>query len=452
MTPRDRGRLVRQAVRRRVVVMIRPLVVLAVVAVLAACAVSAGKDPIRTWIQAQATPVATADSRAPLDDLAALSTAVGDAGVVGLGESTHGAAEEITLKHRTLRWLVERMGFRSVAWEEDWTVGVQIDDYLRTGHGDLAVLMTRMSPQWQSREVADVLAWLRDYNSRQRDPSAQVRFVGVEYYLTRALAYDAVDAYVARVAPEKTPELRADLQPLRPTSPDVWEHVQTTMTAPDKHTAVDHARRVRALLDRLPHPAGDPGDPEGALAHHHADHIVAFYEHYALPDPDALVYRDAHAAQDVAWWRDQHPGKIVYWAASPHTAVAPALRIAAPPGPDMRYPSAGAHLRERYGTDYRSIGFTFDHGSVDLGQGQTATMAPPAPHWFEHALAAAGHDQVVLDLHRSAPPSVRAWLDGPATTRGLAQAGPTGFIDGGSVSTWFDVIIHRQRISPAHPL
>ena len=41
------------------------------------------------------------------------------ASVVGLGESAHGAAEELTLKHRTLRLLVEDMGFRSVAWEED---------------------------------------------------------------------------------------------------------------------------------------------------------------------------------------------------------------------------------------------------------------------------------------------------------------------------------------------
>lgn len=444
MTPTSRSQIAGRITGRPV----GWLVVAGVVAVLAGCAAPVGGDPVVAWVQAAAAPVATVDPAAPLDDLAPLSPALENAEIVGLGESTHGAAEEITLKHRTLRFLVERMGFRSLAWEEDWTVGVQIDDYLRTGHGNLGVLVSQMSPQWQSREVADALGWLRDYNAHQRDPAAQVRFVGVEYYLTRALAYDAVESYIARIAPERLPELRADLQPLRPSTPDIWAHVQAVMAAPDKQAAVSHARRVRALIDQLPHAVGDP---DHALALHHAEHILAFYEHYALPGPDALVYRDAHAAENLAWWRDHHPGKIVYWAASPHTAVAPNLRIAMPPGPDMRFPSAGAHLRERYGPRYRSVGFTFDHGTVDLGQGQTATLPPPAPHWFEHRLAAAGHDQFVLDLHRAGPPAVRAWLDGPASTRGMAQAGPTSFIDGGSVSTWFDVLVHRQQISPTRP-
>ena len=80
-------------------------------------------------------PLTTVDPAAPLGDLTPLRRAIGDAEIVGLGESTHGAAEEETLKHRTLRLLVERMGFRSVAWEEDWSTGLQIDRYIRTGKG-----------------------------------------------------------------------------------------------------------------------------------------------------------------------------------------------------------------------------------------------------------------------------------------------------------------------------
>ena len=148
-------------------------------------------DPVTGWVRHHAAPLTTVDPAAPLGDLTPLGRAIGDAEIVGLGESTHGAAEEIALKHRTLRLLVERMGFRSVAWEEDWTTGLQIDNYIRTGKGDLDTLMRQMSPQWQSRQVADVLAWLRDYNTGRTD---KVRFVGVEYYLLGSLAYDAVDA------------------------------------------------------------------------------------------------------------------------------------------------------------------------------------------------------------------------------------------------------------------
>jgi Erythromycin esterase len=122
-------------------------------------------QPVTGWIRHHAIPLDTVDPAAPLGDLMPLRPAIGDAEIVGLGESTHGAAEEETLKLRILRLLVERMGFRSVAWEEDRTTGLLIDEYIRTGRGNLDTLMAQMSPKWQSLQVADVLAWLRDYNA-----------------------------------------------------------------------------------------------------------------------------------------------------------------------------------------------------------------------------------------------------------------------------------------------
>src|SRR5262245_8813665 len=83
-------------------------------------------------------------------DLAWLRRTVGDARIVGLGESTHGASELFRLKHRTLRFLVEELGFRSIAWEEDWTIGLQVNRYL-LGDGDLDQLIPKLSTTWRSR-------------------------------------------------------------------------------------------------------------------------------------------------------------------------------------------------------------------------------------------------------------------------------------------------------------
>ena len=120
--------------------------------------------------------------------------------------------------------LVEQLAFRSVAWEEDWTTGVEINDYIHGGPQDLTQLVASMSPQYQTQEVADVLSWLRRYNTGRQD---QVSFVGVEYYFTRRLAYDTVEAYVAAAAPRRLDELRRHLTPLRPTSDDPFEHIAT---------------------------------------------------------------------------------------------------------------------------------------------------------------------------------------------------------------------------------
>ena len=404
-------------------------------------------EPVSGWVRHNATALDTVDATGPLNDLEALRRSVDDAFVVGLGESVHGAAEETELKHRVLRLLVERMGFRTVAWEEDWTTGLLIDRYIRTGEGDLDELMSGMSGQYQTREVAEVLRWLRSYNAEH---AHNVRFVGVEYYYTRLSAYNAVAAYVAENAPQRLRELEEHLDPIRPTT-DIKEYVRAYygVRVEDKERNARDAREVHELVESLPH---TDGDGAYALALHHARQIRSFYEYYALEFNQANQHREAHAAANLRWWRDYSGGdEIAYWAASPHTANAPDLRIAVPaPDPEMRFASAGSYLRRWYGDGYLSIGFTFDHGRVYLGDGRTADQPKPKHEWFEKPFGDVRADQFALDLRRFAPPPVKDWLEGPIRTRGLPYAGPDSFIDGGSLAQWFDVIVHRQTVSPAH--
>jgi erythromycin esterase len=398
---------------------------------------------VASWVAHHATPLATTDPRAALDDLAPLGRSVGEAEITGLGESARGAAEELELKLRVLRFLVEERGFRSVAWEEDWATGQRIDQYISGGAGDADALVGQMLAQWHSPKVADVLRWIRAYNTGRSD---KVRFVGVEYYLTGQPAYDAVAASVGARAPGQLAELRALLDPLRPATADVFAHIQWYMNQPDKRPYIQAAREVVQLLQGLPH---RPGDPAHLLIVQQARQIAYFYEHFSLSAADALVFRDARAAGDLRWWRGFSGDKIVYWAASPHTANAPDLRIADPPAPDMRFPSAGSYLRRWYGRQYLSIGFTFDHGELRLGPGQTVAAPPPRPRWFERPLGSAGFDQFVIDLRQRAPAPVRRWLDAPIVTRGLPDGGPGAHMAGGTLAQWFDLIVHRQTVTPA---
>jgi len=179
-----------------------------------------------------------------------------------------------------------------------------------------------MSPQWQSREVADVLRWLRDHNSGRSDP---VRFVGVEYYLTGPTAYDAVEDHVAATAPARLPELRPDLDLLRPTSPEIFAHIAWYHGLADKTPYIEAAHRILALGRGLP-PAGDGGARE--LTVQQAQQIAWFYEHFSLSAADALVFRDARAAQNLRWWRDVSGDKVAYWAASPTAALTLTWRAA----------------------------------------------------------------------------------------------------------------------------
>src|SRR5699024_8305342 len=130
----------------------------------------------REWITGAAHQLDTTDPAAPLTDLEPLRETVGDAAVVGLARGAHGAREFSRLTHRVLRFLVERLGFRSLAIEADVRTGSAVDSWLRTGRGDLASLLRNDYSWWRTSEFVEVLHWMRDYNEHhRRDP---VRVVG----------------------------------------------------------------------------------------------------------------------------------------------------------------------------------------------------------------------------------------------------------------------------------
>ncbi len=404
----------------------------------------AAPQSVNSWIERHARKLRTTVPGAPLSDLGHLRGVVGGAKIVALGEAVHSTAEISRLKHRVLRYLVEELGFRSIAWEDDWTLGLQLNEYVQTGRGDLRALMAEMSTAWQYEEVADVLEYLRDYNAKHRD---KVRFTGVEYWTTRHLAYNAIDSYVARHAPGRLAELREHLNPLRPNKPTMGQYVGWYWgEVKNKEPYIRNAEAVLALVQSLRH---RPGDRAWAVVEHHARQIHSFYEGFSLEDNYA--YRDARAAENLRWWERFNGGKIVYWAASAHTANTPDLRVSRAPLPDVVFPSAGSYLRRWYGRSYRSLGFTFDHGSLYSPQ-QPVPLPPASIGWFERSLAEVDTRTFTVDLRHPASGPAAAWLHGPLTTRGFPEAGPTSTMRGNTLAEWFDHLIHTQQVSPAHPL
>jgi hypothetical protein len=126
-------------------------------------------EAVTRWIADNAHPLTALDPRTPPADLEPLAHLVRNAIVVGLGSSTRGAHELTTLMHRVLRFLVEELGFRALAVEEDWTKGIQIDEYLRTGRGDPRALL---ADAWPLRPAAGMAVPTHHLRSSTADSTA----------------------------------------------------------------------------------------------------------------------------------------------------------------------------------------------------------------------------------------------------------------------------------------
>jgi erythromycin esterase len=401
---------------------------------------SANREAVTRSIAEHAYRLATVDPDAPLDDLAPLADLTGDATVVGVARSTHGAHDLSTITHRVLRLLVEQRGFRSLAIEDDWVTGTRIDEYLRTGRGDLRGLLGDLEAHFRTAELLDVLTWMRSHNEHR--PDDPVRFVCIDSSVVRVGAYDAVVEHVHHTAPDRLGELEEHLAVLRPATA-IAEHTARYRDRPDKRVLIDHARQVHDLVASLPPTAGR------AVALHNARAIVEYHQFHAIDVMDSMAYLEECLAENLLWWARHTGHKVLYWSGS-HSAVGHARTVSFPPSPPKTSRSAGSYLRAQLGPHYVSVGLTLHHGSLTLDS-TTRTVPAPSPDFAEAVLGGA-QQTLLLDLRADMPETLRAWLDGTARLRLIAAdydaADAEAHMTGGSLAEWFDILIHASRVTP----
>lgn len=368
----------------------------------AVTALAPAPEAVRAWIDATAVRVTSADPAHELSDLEGVAQLVGNARVVGLGEATHGTREFFQLKHRLVRYLVERMGFTLFAIEANQPECRAINDYVVRGVGDpRAALAGVRFWTWNTEEVLALIEWMRAWNA-EPGHRRKVQFAGVDMQYTAA-AEAAVAGFVRRVAPGDA----------------AMEALVAGLTGPAGQRAASiaglvagfkrHARRWRAA---------------DAVAYADAQHDLRILQQAAARSAGGAV-RDAAMAENLAWLLAQSPKgtRAIVWAHNLHIARRGFVGF---------LPTMGQHLRARYGVSYLPIGFAFDRGSF---QATAVTMDHGHPV-IEHTLGPAsvldvaapftqvGSPIAIVDLRKPPRGEVAAWLAAPHRCATPATASP----------------------------
>ncbi|MCX4680285.1 erythromycin esterase family protein [Streptomyces sp. NBC_01433] len=167
-------------------------------------------ETVTQWIRRHAHPLTTLDPQAPLTDLSPLADLIGDAKVVAIGASTRQAHELAALAHRTVRLLVEDLGFRSLALEGDDAARVGLGEYIRSGTGNPEASLSGARSFWRTEEMLDLVRWMRSYN--RRNPDDQVRFTeGVGSSRTRTPQRQPQSQSQPQPQPQPQPDDRAEI-------------------------------------------------------------------------------------------------------------------------------------------------------------------------------------------------------------------------------------------------
>ncbi|TDD06007.1 erythromycin esterase family protein [Nonomuraea diastatica] len=183
------------------------------------------------WLDQNAFTAETIDPTASLDDLAPLRAMIGDARVVAIGESAHHVREFYLLRHRLLRFLVERCGFTVYAFEAPYVEAEAVDAWVHGGPGTIAKLTAPNTMDLtHCPEMHDTLSWLRDYNTTTNHP---VRFAGT---------------LAGNGGGSPLPELQKVADYLRRADPDALPLLDRAITAAGTYHAADPMRAIQNYL------------------------------------------------------------------------------------------------------------------------------------------------------------------------------------------------------------
>lgn len=424
----------------------------------AQCAEQAPAALLR-WAKHAAVPVLPTEPGQGFDDLRPLKQVIGNARVVGLGESLHAVHEFFEARHRLLEFLVEEMGFTAFAMETGFAESVKLHHFV-LGRVDEP---ERWKDNWftwgfgAETELLALVRWMRRYNADSHH-ERKIRFYGVDVPLTYssplaalqpALDYlDAVDpAYAGSRNRKQLVGLVSQFLGSGGGVRDVSlsKYKQLPPEARDAYTGA-LADLVARMAQNRPDYVSRSSEEAFAWAHRHATVAVQMDAGFrAAAEPDGLhprLPRDRGMADNVLWVleREGPAGRVVFWAHNTHVQKdrERSTNLSIPVGGVW---TAGSYLASILGDEYVSIGFTYYQGAPAGWASYQASASEPAKcGTLDVEMTRVGLPMFVLDL-RSAPAGpVRDWLERPIEQRENKLLHP--------IRAW-DALFHIQHISPA---
>lgn len=339
--------------------------------------------------------------------------------VLGLGEPTHGTSEAFRWKGAVIRALAQAGRLRVLAWEGGFVPGRLLNEAVVFGRGDLeaGLRALRLWP-WQTREVLDVLTWLRGWNLAQ-PVGERVRFVGVDVQDPHGGVRELLEAGHGHPALTALTE-RGQLQAGSP-----------------------QARELLAVLEEAER-RETPGPLRSLTRNAHR-----FVDAYLLEaDHARLGLRDRYMAETLLEEALDARGLTVFWAHNEHVAV----------NPDFHGdPAAGWVSREELGTKYLAVGLLMGEGTFRARDLDAAQRPPPlaalpiglpAGHHSEALFV--GRGDVLHDTRGHPHPGPRRFLGTQYSAR-RAQAEPRTFELARPLSD-FDLVLFLERTAATRPL
>jgi erythromycin esterase-like protein len=348
------------------------------------------------------------------EDICKLLDPYGSASAILIGEASHGTQDFYHLRASLTKCLIQYHGLTAVAVEADWPDAYRVNRFVRgegaDGDANTALSGFERFPgwMWRNTEVLSFVRWLREWNDDH--PKSKVGFYGLDLY-SLSTSIRAVIAYLDKVDPEAARRARdryACFDHFAGDSHAYGYAVSAGITEACEDDVVGQLRDLRAKAVEYANRDGQVAQDEFFFAEQNALLAKNAEEYYRA------MFRGRHSSWNI---RDRHMAdmfdalvrylgrqngtkpKIAVWAHNSHLGDARATEMG-----ERGELNLGQLLRERYGAEAKSIGFTTYDGTVTAASdwdsdAERKVVRPALDGSIEALLHSVGEPQFTLDLH-----------------------------------------------------
>jgi erythromycin esterase-like protein/predicted phosphoribosyltransferase len=292
-----------------------------------------------------------------------------------LGEASHGTHEFYRERAEITKRLIVEAGFTAVAVEADWPDAYRVNRFVRGASDDTspdaALADFRRFPAWMWRnaQVAELVAWLREWNDGLPAGVPKVGFYGLDLYSLHT-SMEVVVAYLEEVDPEAAQRARERYACFDHfgRDPQVYAY-ETGIGGAEacEQQAVEQLLELRRASVHLGGGNGRLDQDRHFYAEQNARLVVNAEQYYRAAFRGGVRswnLRDRHMAETLDALvahleRTQGPTRAVVWAHNSHVGDARATELG-----QAGELNLGQLVRERHGAGALLVGFTTYTGTV----------------------------------------------------------------------------------------
>ncbi|MEO8764895.1 MAG: erythromycin esterase family protein [Ginsengibacter sp.] len=412
-------------------------------------------EVVTAWLKQNSIPIKYIEAGNSSSDLQPLKKILKDVQVIGLGEATHGTHEFSKFKHRLVEFLVTQMGFNAFAIEASFSDCEPINDYILTGKGDRATVLTNQNyTAWDTEEFSVMLDWMRAYNQKVPDEK-KLRFYGLDILSLQKVGREKARLYFQKYLPEKLASIDSVITIFEGQEANWLSHMNQTAL---RQSFIPLNDLINYLTDHKDRFVGASSLKEWEQTHKYLEVMQQslYFNLKNVPPSFASkkLERDEFMWQNLLYLieRERPNAKFMIWAYDGHLSS----------NAERKPKGVAYYLKQKLSDKYYGLGLECYEGTFqarellpDSSWGDlkidTLPVIPKSINWH---FAQTGEPYEFVDLRQaSSDPIVNKWLDTPSSFAAgyWIHRNANENFETHKLKGVYDGVLFVQRSTPVHP-